>query len=261
MKPPLISIITVVYNGVSILEPTILSVINQTYKNIEYIIIDGGSTDGTVDIIKNYEDRLAYWISETDKGIYDAMNKGIDKATGIWINFMNSGDCFCDIYVLDAIFSINIYENINFLYSDYYVYNQKNKLRKYETSREKGLLFHQSIIYKKDLHNVYGYYLSTPKYIVSDYLFFMLVPKHQMLKITVPISVSSPAGISSGRWCYYQKTCLDYFFNDISILSLIFRLCRQYIKNCIKKIFTILLINNTIIRYLKLYELHVKNNG
>jgi glycosyltransferase involved in cell wall biosynthesis len=73
MNMPLISIITVVYNSASTLEQTILSVINQTYKNIEYIIIDGGSTDGTVDIIKKYENHLAYWVSEPDKGIYDAM--------------------------------------------------------------------------------------------------------------------------------------------------------------------------------------------
>ena len=73
---PLISIITVSFNAVKTIEQTILSVINQTYPNIEYIIIDGGSTDGTVDIIKKYEDKIAYWVSGPDKGIYDAMNKG-----------------------------------------------------------------------------------------------------------------------------------------------------------------------------------------
>lgn len=100
---PLISVVTVSYNAVSTIEDTILSVVNQTYKNIEYIIIDGGSTDGTVDVIKKYADKISYWVSEPDKGIYDAMNKGIDRATGKWINFMNSGDVFYSDGVIEKI--------------------------------------------------------------------------------------------------------------------------------------------------------------
>lgn len=92
----LISVVTVSYNAVATIEQTLLSVINQTYPNIEYIIIDGGSTDGTVDIIKKYADEIVYWISEPDKGIYDAMNKGIKKANGEWINFINAGDSYYD---------------------------------------------------------------------------------------------------------------------------------------------------------------------
>ena len=82
MNYPLISVITVSYNAVLTIEQTILSVINQTYLNIEYIIIDGGSTDGTVNVIKKYADKIAYWVSEPDKGIYDAMNKGIAYSHG-----------------------------------------------------------------------------------------------------------------------------------------------------------------------------------
>ncbi len=89
-----ISIITISFNAVNEIEKTILSVINQTYNNIEYIVIDGGSTDGTVNIIHKYLNRIAYFKSEPDKGIYDAMNKGIRVATGKWINFMNAGDYF-----------------------------------------------------------------------------------------------------------------------------------------------------------------------
>ena len=106
MKTPLISIITVSYNAATTIEQTILSVINQTYPNIEYIIIDGGSTDGTIDIIKKYVDKISYWISEPDKGIYDAMNKGIKIASGEWINFMNCGDSFYNNTVLEDVFKI-----------------------------------------------------------------------------------------------------------------------------------------------------------
>jgi glycosyltransferase involved in cell wall biosynthesis len=84
-----ISIVTPCFNSVRFIEETILSVLNQSYDNIEYIIIDGGSTDGTVDIIRQYQDRLAYWVSEPDQGMYDAINKGFEKATGdvfYWIN-------------------------------------------------------------------------------------------------------------------------------------------------------------------------------
>ena len=90
-----VSVVTVCLNAVNEIERTMLSVLDQTYTNIEYIVIDGGSTDGTVDIIRKYQDRIAHFISEPDKGLYDAMNKGIDLATGEWINFMNAGDCNC----------------------------------------------------------------------------------------------------------------------------------------------------------------------
>jgi glycosyltransferase involved in cell wall biosynthesis len=91
---PFISIITVVYNGAKTIEQTIQSVIRQPYPNKEYIIIDGGSTDGTVDIIKKYESNLSYWMSERDKGIFDAMNKGIAIARGELIGIINSDDWY-----------------------------------------------------------------------------------------------------------------------------------------------------------------------
>ena len=92
---PLITFVTVVFNGENLIEETILSIINQSYDNVEYIIIDGGSTDGTLDIISKYEHAIDYWVSENDLGIYDAMNKGILASTGDWINFMNAGDYLC----------------------------------------------------------------------------------------------------------------------------------------------------------------------
>ena len=91
---PLITVVTVVYNAESTLEQTILSVINQTYNNVEYILVDDASTDGTLDIIKKYEDKIDYWISEPDKGIYDAMNKGVNLASGDYIALLNADDWY-----------------------------------------------------------------------------------------------------------------------------------------------------------------------
>jgi glycosyltransferase involved in cell wall biosynthesis len=91
---PTLSVITVVYNNVKDIERTMLSVVNQTYPDIEYIIVDGLSTDGTLDIINSYKTKIAKLISEKDQGIYDAMNKGLAAATGDYVIFMNSGDEF-----------------------------------------------------------------------------------------------------------------------------------------------------------------------
>lgn len=97
------SIITINYNHIEGLKRTIESVINQTSINYEFIIIDGGSTDGSVDIIKEYEKQVAYWISEKDNGVYHAMNKGVAQAQGDYCIFMNSGDCFHSSKVLKSL--------------------------------------------------------------------------------------------------------------------------------------------------------------
>lgn len=104
---PLISIITPVYNSVGYIRETIESVIHQTYKNIQYIIIDGGSTDGTIDIIKEYRESIDYWISEPDKGMYDALVKGLSRAKGDIIGYINAGDYYhkCAFSVITKIFS------------------------------------------------------------------------------------------------------------------------------------------------------------
>lgn len=100
------SIITVNYNNRDGLEKTIQSVINQTYSDYEYIIIDGGSNDGSVEVIKNYCDQITYWVSEPDKGVYNGMNKGIVQAKGTYINFMNSGDTFYSNNTLEEVNSM-----------------------------------------------------------------------------------------------------------------------------------------------------------
>lgn len=100
MFQPKLSVITIVYNNVRDIERTVSSVLNQTYPNIEYIVVDGDSTDGTLEILKKYESRLSKLITEKDKGIYDAMNKGLAAATGDYVLFMNSGD---ELYAPDTV--------------------------------------------------------------------------------------------------------------------------------------------------------------
>jgi len=108
-----ISIITVTKNSEKFLEDCILSVHNQFYKNYEHIIIDGNSTDNTVNIIKKHEEKIAYWISESDEGLYDAMNKGIKKSTGDIIGILNSDDIYYDQALKIVNKTINIINILN----------------------------------------------------------------------------------------------------------------------------------------------------
>lgn len=102
---PTLSVITIVYNNVKDIERTMLSVLNQTYLGVEYIVIDGQSTDGTLEVINRYQSRIAKLVSEKDNGIYDAMNKGLAAATGDYVLFMNSGDEFFDASTVAAVFA------------------------------------------------------------------------------------------------------------------------------------------------------------
>lgn len=106
------SIITINYNNKDGLEMTINSVLGQTFQNFEYIIIDGGSTDGSLEVIKKYAEHIDYWVSESDKGIYNAMNKGIRKATGDYLNFMNSGDTYHSNSALEEIAGLHSDDDI-----------------------------------------------------------------------------------------------------------------------------------------------------
>ena len=155
IKKPLISIITVIYNDGKKLEETILSILSQTYDNLEFIIIDGSSTDGTIDIIKKYEDKIDYWISEKDSGIFDAMNKGILAAKGDYINFMNAGDFFIRKNLVKEIVDILNSEEIDFLYGDVNVGNNNiitNKIR-YNTQFIYKTICHQGIFAHKKCFN------------------------------------------------------------------------------------------------------------
>ncbi|MBD2040290.1 glycosyltransferase family 2 protein [Microcoleus sp. FACHB-672] len=102
-KQPLISVITAVLNGEEYLEQTIQSVINQSYKNVEYIIINDGSTDNTLNIIKKYDEQIAYWESQTNSGLYSSWNKGLKHAKGEWICFLGSDDYFWALDVIEKV--------------------------------------------------------------------------------------------------------------------------------------------------------------
>ncbi|HXA02856.1 MAG TPA: glycosyltransferase family 2 protein [Cytophagaceae bacterium] len=160
---PLVSIITIVFNNVSGIEKTIRSIFGQNLKNFEYIIIDGGSTDGTLDIIRKYEDGIAYWISEADKGIYDAMNKGMKQSTGMYLWFINSGDLIESSSVLE---NIPWAENADVYYGETHLIDDSGKVlgtRTELTTRKlpakmiwkdmiHGMVVsHQSVIVKKEI--------------------------------------------------------------------------------------------------------------
>lgn len=160
----MITIITIVFNNNDGIEKTIQSVLSQTYGPIEYIIIDGGSTDGTVDIIKKYEKRIAYWKSEQDEGIYDAMNKGVKMANGEWINFMNSGDVFNSSDALNIIFKNKkycediLFGDVKIRYQNFYRIHRSGKIK----DLWRGMQFsHQSAFtrtkyHKNNLFNKYN---------------------------------------------------------------------------------------------------------
>lgn len=139
-----ITIVTVVYNDKNNIEKTINSVLNQSYNSKEYIVVDGKSTDGTLEIVKKYADQISVIVSEPDRGIYDAMNKAVDLAHNEWIIFMNSGDVFADNDTLKNVFNEPISKNISFIYSDFIVSNDSWK-KKFIASYENGVLYNPQI--------------------------------------------------------------------------------------------------------------------
>ncbi|WP_419767652.1 glycosyltransferase family 2 protein [Arcobacter sp.] len=176
MLYPTISIITVTYNAKKYLEKTIISVLSQEYEKIEYIIIDGASTDGTINIIRKYEKDITYWVSKPDKGIYDAMNKAINIATGEWINFMNAGDVFSSKSTIKNIFSNTYNEDI--LYSDSNIIDNSGTIIRTAkaTNLEKLLkpempFIHQSVFVRRSLLEKFPF--RTDYFLASDLDFFI----------------------------------------------------------------------------------------
>lgn len=194
-----ISIVTVCYNSVTTIENTMLSVLNQTYPDIEYIIIDGGSTDGTVDIIKKYTDQVAYWVSEPDNGIYDAMNKGIAAVTGDYINFINAGDTLFSKEVISEIVSY-LYDSPDVLYGDMNLKSYFGEIRltpkSLDLMESRDPIFHPASLIKADELRRMPY--DTSFKIAGDYNFFyLLYHKGGYFKyIPIVMAVFDGAGVS-----------------------------------------------------------------
>lgn len=253
---PLITVITVVFNDEKNLEKTIESIINQTYKNIEYIIVDGGSTDKTLEIIQKYEDRIDYWITENDKGIYDAMNKGISLARGEWINFMNSGDIF---FAKETISKINFDrdKNINVLYGDAETeYTGFSKIYKAGDLRDLpySMQFsHQSAFFRTAYHQEN---LFTLKYkFASDFYFILKLfinNPDSFAEVPIVISSVSVGGISDKktylsvyeRWLIIRELGIKNFSVNIHYFGLL-------IKQIIKSLF----VNDSLLNWYRAFKL------
>ena len=170
------TIITVNFNNKEGLRKTIESVIHQTFRDFEFIIIDGGSTDGSVDVLKEYDSHIDFWVSEPDGGIYQGMNKGIKKATGEYLNFMNSGDCFYSSDVLNRVESYQY--DTDFIVGKDYHYNTKTHQGHTSIQPPRttmihffvATLDHQSSFIKRELFNN-SLYDENHK-LVSDWIFF-----------------------------------------------------------------------------------------
>jgi glycosyltransferase involved in cell wall biosynthesis len=170
------SIITVNFNNKEGLRKTIESVTHQTFHDFEFIIIDGGSTDGSTDVIKEYDDQIDYWVSEPDGGIYQGMNKGIKEATGEYLNFMNSGDCFYSSDVLEKVTGYQ-YDTDFIVGKDYhYNYITHQGHASIQPPRTTMIHFfvatldHQSSFIKKELFSNSLY--DESHRLVSDWIFF-----------------------------------------------------------------------------------------
>lgn len=201
-KKPLITIVTVTRNAETLLQQTIESVQKQNYPNLEYIVIDGNSSDNSLDLIR-HNSRISRWISEPDRGIYDAMNKGIDMAAGDWILFLNAGDTFASSDALSAL--INASANADVVYGDVVRGGKPDSeegILKHASQSLKGhrLPFcHQSVIIRRRLLKVLNFDISH-KYSADFKQYKELIKAGARFKyIPKPIARFDTSGLSSSR--------------------------------------------------------------
>lgn len=227
-----ISIIIPVLNSVTVLNEAIESVILQDYSNIELIIIDGGSTDGTVDLIKTFERYIHFWISEPDKGIYDAMNKGIAAATGTWLLFLGADDKLCR-GILSNIFNSSSFTNTDLIYGKVFITNKRRQLG-WQTDYQKLIVFnipHQAVFYNKSVFEKFKEFNQRYK-ILADYDLNLKIFGDQSLQkmfIDIPVSIFGNNGISNRTIDYnFFSEKKEYFINQCKILPTDKRLAKYY---------------------------------
>lgn len=210
MNKPKITVITVCYNAEKCIEKTIKSVLEQDYNNIEYIIVDGKSSDSTMSIINRYKEQISHVISEKDKGIYDAMNKGIDLASGEWVNFMNAGDTFANNKVLSAFCKMLDTSSCVVFGDEVMVEDNHQYLRKGVLYKNKFPdLGHQSTLIKADLMKKYHYDTSYKISADFDFLYKLYKQGLSFQYINLPISCYDISGLSScNKYRLYKEHCM-----------------------------------------------------
>ncbi|WP_236175652.1 glycosyltransferase family 2 protein [Pseudomonas pseudonitroreducens] len=206
---PLFTIVTVTFNAEALLQQTIDSVLGQKFKDFEFIVVDGASSDGTVEIIKRNAHGITHWISEPDSGIYDAMNKGIDLASGQWVNFMNAGDTFASDDVLSCM-AANATEKDDVLFGDrYYVKDGRKELqlaKPVETIFERMPFGHQSTFVRCEV--LQGYKFNQTYKYAADYnlLMSLYLKGHGFKYINVPVCEFLAGGQSESGLRPYLET-------------------------------------------------------
>lgn len=232
MNTPLVSIIIVTYNAGATIAGAIDSVINQTYKNIELIIIDGQSSDNTVLIVKKYGDKISYFISEKDNGIYDAMNKGIAAAKGEWILFLGADDALYTPTVVKQIFDDSTVNAVDFLYGDVEFTSNKRRYgaqKNYQQLIEQNIC-HQAIFYKRTIFSVIGNY-NIRYSILADYELNLRVFRQPLLQTKytpVIVTLFNDKGASNTTIDKYFHGDLLQFFLQTEKIPIFSPLLQQY---------------------------------
>ena len=229
---PRVTVVTVNYNNCLGLEGTINSVIEQNYRNFQYLIIDGCSTDGSIDLIKSFNQNKFVAVVEDDEGIYHAMNKAIAIADGEWLLFMNSGDVFLDRFSLDLAMSKSA-ECIDVIYADW-IYAKSGKY--INASKKKMAVRHQSVIYRKSLHDIYGSYVVSTGVTISDYIFFSSINGAKWLHHGKALAICDETGVSSKVSHFYQKISVDFIFGRYGKFGLVTILCLYPFYKSVKRI-------------------------